>query len=177
MMKRNVLALALASGLCFAAGIQAAPGDTGAAVGGTAAAPGTSSDQTTPAPAQSTDQSTNKDDKTKQTQDQQLAKSLSTITVSGYNQSMEKSIDYQRYADTIQNVITSADIGGLPDHEESHASGQKAAPESRHLPKHPGIISQHVKPEWLAFSGESDAVKIPGAPAVGEVPPCEGFQG
>ena len=144
MMKRNVLALALASGLCFAAGIQAAPGDTGAMVGGTAAAPGTSSDQTTPAPAQSTDQSTNKDDKTKQTQDQQLAKSLSTITVSGYNQSMEKSIDYQRYADTIQNVITSADIGGLPDQSIADA-----------LTRLPGVSAERI-------AGQASQINIRG---------------
>ena len=144
MMKRNVLALALASGLCFAAGIQAAPGDKGAAVGGATAAPGTSSDQTTPAPAQSADQSTNKDDKTKQTQDQQLAKSLSTITVSGYNQSMEKSIDYQRYADTIQNVITSADIGGLPDQSIADA-----------LTRLPGVSAERI-------AGQASQINIRG---------------
>jgi iron complex outermembrane receptor protein len=144
MMKRNVLALALASGLCFAAGIQAAPGDTGAAVGGATAAPGASSDQTTPAPAQSADQSTNKDDKTKQTQDQQLAKSLSTITVSGYNQSMEKSIDYQRYADTIQNVITSADIGGLPDQSIADA-----------LTRLPGVSAERI-------AGQASQINIRG---------------
>jgi TonB-dependent receptor len=144
MMKRNVLALALASGLCFAAGVQAAPGDTGATVGGTAAAPGTSSDQATPAPAQSTDQSTNKDDKSKQTQDQQLAKSLSTITVTGYNQSMEKSIDYQRYADTIQNVITSADIGGLPDQSIADA-----------LTRLPGVSAERI-------AGQASQINIRG---------------
>ncbi|WP_430392356.1 TonB-dependent receptor [Dyella sp. 20L07] len=143
-LKRNVLALALASGLCFTAGIQAMPADTGAKTDGSVAANGATSDQTAPATAPQTDQSANKDDKSKQTQDQQLAKSLSGITVTGYNQSMEKSIDYQRYADTIQNVITSADIGGLPDQSIADA-----------LTRLPGVSAERI-------AGQASQINIRG---------------
>ncbi|MFC4525991.1 TonB-dependent receptor [Dyella halodurans] len=146
-LKRNVLALALASGLCFTAGIQAAPVDTGATAGGSAANTGTANDQTTPASAQQTDQSKkdNKSaDQSKQTEDQQLAKSLSTITVTGFNQGMERSIDYQRYADTIQNVITSADIGGLPDQSIADA-----------LTRLPGVSAERI-------AGQASQINIRG---------------
>nr|WP_279237585.1 TonB-dependent receptor [Dyella sedimenti] len=144
-MKRNVLALALASGLCFTAGIQAAPGDAAAGNGATG-------DQATPANAQQNSQGAtgqngngqNANGDTKQTQDQQLAKSLSTITVTGYNQSMEKSIDYQRYADTIQNVITSADIGGLPDQSIADA-----------LTRLPGVTAERI-------AGQASQINIRG---------------
>ena len=134
-LKRNVLALALASGLCFTAGIHAAPIDTGAKTDGNANG---SADQSTPAAPQSTD------DQTKQTQEQQLAKSLSTITVTGYNQSMEKSIDYQRYSDTITNVITSADIGGLPDQSIADA-----------LTRLPGVTAERI-------AGQASQINIRG---------------
>ena len=146
-LKRNVLALALASGLCFTAGIQAAPVDTGATAGGSAANTGAANDQATPASAQQTDQSKkdNKStDQSKQTEDQQLAKSLSTITVTGFNQGMERSIDYQRYADTIQNVITSADIGGLPDQSIADA-----------LTRLPGVSAERI-------AGQASQINIRG---------------
>jgi len=135
-LKRNVLALALASGLCLTAGIHATPADTGAKADGSAAANG--ADQTTPATGQQTDQGT------KQTQDQQLAKSLSAITVTGYNQGMEKAIDYQRYADTIQNVITAADIGGLPDQSIADA-----------LTRLPGVSAERI-------AGQASQINIRG---------------
>ncbi|QNK02983.1 TonB-dependent receptor [Dyella telluris] len=141
-LKRNVLALALASGLCFTAGINAMPTDTGANVAGAAATNGATSDQA--APAQQGDQTAKKDDKSKETQDQQLAKSLGAITVTGYNQGMEKAIDYQRYADTIQNVITAADIGGLPDQSIADA-----------LTRLPGVSAERI-------AGQASQINIRG---------------
>ncbi|HEY2623386.1 MAG TPA: TonB-dependent receptor [Dyella sp.] len=146
-LKRNVLALALASGLCFTAGIHAAPVDTGAKADGSAASTGATNDQATPASAQQTDQSkkdSKSGDQPKQTEDQQLAKSLSTITVTGFNQGMERSIDYQRYADTIQNVITSADIGGLPDQSIADA-----------LTRLPGVSAERI-------AGQASQINIRG---------------
>ncbi|RDI97280.1 TonB-dependent receptor [Dyella solisilvae] len=136
-----MLAMALASGLLFAAGIHATPTDTGATAGSSAAGNGATSDQTTPAASQQQgDQSTSG----KQTQDQQLAKSLSTITVTGYNQGMEKAIDFQRYADTIQNVITPADIGGLPDQSIADA-----------LTRLPGVSAERI-------AGQASQINIRG---------------
>ncbi|WP_445145717.1 TonB-dependent receptor [Dyella sp. Tek66A03] len=146
-LKRNVLALALASGLCFTAGIHAAPIDTGAKADGSAASTGATNDQATPASAQQTEQSkkdSKSGDQPKQTEDQQLAKSLSTITVTGFNQGMERSIDYQRYADTIQNVITSADIGGLPDQSIADA-----------LTRLPGVSAERI-------AGQASQINIRG---------------
>lgn len=136
-LKRNVLALALASGLCFTAGINAMPTDTGANANG-AVANGANGVQDTSA------QQTDQNGKPKETQDQQLAKSLSTITVTGYNQSMEKSIDYQRYSDTITNVITSADIGGLPDQSIADA-----------LTRLPGVSAERI-------AGQASQINIRG---------------
>ncbi|WP_239945908.1 TonB-dependent receptor [Dyella terrae] len=142
-MKRNVLALALASGLCLTASIHAAPTDTGANATGTAAAPATAP-ATQDTSAQQSDPNAKKDDKSKETQDQQLAKSLGAITVTGYNQSMEKSIDYQRYSNTITNVITSADIGGLPDQSIADA-----------LTRLPGISAERI-------AGQASQINIRG---------------
>jgi len=141
-LKRNVLALALASGLCLTASIHATPADAGANATGTAVATGATSAQDTS--AQQSDPNAKKDDQTKQTQDQQLAKSLSTITVTGYNQSMEKSIDYQRYSDTITNVITAADIGGLPDQSIADA-----------LTRLPGVSAERI-------AGQASQINIRG---------------
>ncbi|WP_165418489.1 TonB-dependent receptor [Dyella amyloliquefaciens] len=135
-LKRNVLALALASGLCFTAGIHAAPIDTDAKTDGTATGNAAPADQSTQA---ATDQA---GDKTKQ--EEQLAKSLSTITVTGYNQGMEKAIDYQRYSDTITNVITAADIGGLPDQSIADA-----------LTRLPGVSAERI-------AGQASQINIRG---------------
>lgn len=108
-LKRNLLVMALASaGLCMAFGVQAATGDNGAQT------PSGTSQQTTTA---STDNGTGSTSQatTDPKSQRQLAKSLSSVTVTGFSSSVEKSIDYQRYADTIQNVVTASDIGGLPD--------------------------------------------------------------
>jgi len=138
-LKRNVLALALASGLCMTAGIHAAPIDTDAKTDGTATGNAAPADRSTQAanPQPSGDQS-------KQTQDQQLAKSLSTITVTGYNQGMERSVDYQRYSDAITNVITAADIGGLPDQSIADA-----------LTRLPGVTAERI-------AGQASQINIRG---------------
>ncbi|MFC5740184.1 TonB-dependent receptor [Dyella tabacisoli] len=129
-LKLNMFALAMASaGLCFTAGIQAAPVTDGAAT----------------APAGQT--STPQDDTSKTQKPEEkntLAKSLSGITVTGYSNSVEKSIDYQRYADTIQNVITAADIGGLPD--------QSIADSLTHLP---GVSAERI-------AGQASQINIRG---------------
>jgi len=135
-LKRNVLALALASGLCLTAGIHAAPIDTDAKADGAAAGNAAPADQSTQtATAQP-------GDKTKQ--EEQLAKSLSTITVTGYNQGMEKAVDYQRYSDTITNVITAADIGGLPDQSIADA-----------LTRLPGVSAERI-------AGQASQINIRG---------------
>ena len=141
-LKRNVLALALASGLCLTAGIHAAPADAGVNASGNAAATAATGAQDTA--AQQADPNAKKDDASKQTQDQQLAKSLGAITVTGYNQSMEKSTDFQRYSDTITNVITSADIGGLPDQSIADA-----------LTRLPGVSAERI-------AGQASQINIRG---------------
>ncbi|MFC4763738.1 TonB-dependent receptor [Dyella koreensis] len=143
-LKRNVMALALASaGLCFTVGIHAAPADTDNATGSTAPAPAGQDAQTTT--QQTADKkAADKSSGEKTSKEAQLAKSLSTITVTGYNQGMEKSIDYQRYADTIQNVITSADIGGLPDQSIADA-----------LTRLPGISAERI-------AGQASQINIRG---------------
>ena len=137
-LKRNVLAMALASaGLCFTVGIQAAPAGTDNGAAATAAAPVQDAQQSTQ--AQSSDQ-----DGRKKSSEEQLAKSLAGITVTGYSNSVQKSIDYQRYADTIQNVITSADIGGLPDQSIADA-----------LTRLPGVTAERI-------AGQASQVNIRG---------------
>ena len=106
-LKRNMLVMALAStGLCMAFGVQAQTAPSTQA--GTTQQSGSTS-STSSNPSNDATQTGN------QNSQKQLTKSLSAITVTGYSATVEKSLDYQRYADTIQNVITSADIGGLPD--------------------------------------------------------------
>ncbi|HEX7814517.1 TonB-dependent receptor [Dyella sp.] len=135
-LKRNVLALAIASaGLCFTVGVHAAPAD------GVGAGPAPQDAQSKPLTA---DQQKAADEAKKQGQSPELAKSLEGITVTGYNASMEKAIDYQRYADTIQNVITSADIGGLPDQSIADA-----------LTRLPGVSAERI-------AGQASQVNIRG---------------
>jgi iron complex outermembrane recepter protein len=141
-LKRNVLAVALASGLCMTFGVQVAAAQT---------APNTATQQTgssTTGTNTSNTGSTNtasadQTDSSPKSQ-QQLAKSLSTVTVSGFNGSVEKSIDYQRYADTIENVVTAADIGGLPD--------QSIADSLTHLP---GVSAERI-------AGQASQINIRG---------------
>src|SRR5215469_14606355 len=131
-LKRNLLAVALASGLCAAFGAQAQTADSGQATQ-------TSGTQSTIANTSSTSQST-----TNPKSQQQLAKSLSTVTVTGFSASVEKSVDYQRYADTIQSVVTAADISGLPD--------QSIADSLTHLP---GVSAERI-------AGQASQINIRG---------------
>ncbi|MBB6241687.1 TonB-dependent receptor [Rhodanobacter sp. MP1X3] len=111
LLKRNVMAVALISaGMCFTAAVKATPTDNNTAPANTPATPAAqaSAPQDASGPASS-------DPKKKDTSKDKLAKSLDAITVTGYSKGAEAAIDIQRYADTIQNVVTSADIGGLPD--------------------------------------------------------------
>lgn len=133
-LKRNLLVMALASaGLTMAFGVQAATGDTGAQTAPDA------SQQSNTAGNSSTAQAT-----TNPKSQAQLAKSLSTVTVTGFSSSVEKSIDYQRYADTIQSVVTAADIGGLPD--------QSIADSLTHLP---GVSAERI-------AGQASQINIRG---------------
>ncbi|WP_233839920.1 TonB-dependent receptor [Dyella sp. 2HG41-7] len=138
-LKRNLLVMALASaGLCMAFGVQAATGDTGA-------------QQTTDSSQQAATTSNNTANNGSTSQattnpksQAQLAKSLSTVTVTGFSASVEKSVDYQRYADTIQSVVTAADIGGLPD--------QSIADSLTHLP---GVSAERI-------AGQASQINIRG---------------
>lgn len=128
-LKRNVLAMALASaGLSMAFGAHAQT------------APDTATQQTG---TSSTNTGTSQTDNSPKNQ-QQLAKSLSSVTVTGFSSSVEKSIDYQRYADTIQNVVTAADLGGLPD--------QSIADSLTHLP---GVSAERI-------AGQASQINIRG---------------
>jgi iron complex outermembrane receptor protein len=135
--KRNVLALALAStGLCFVSGAYATGADQSAPTAPAPAAPAPQA--ATPTPQDTSTQSTQDDTSTTSgkkppTQKQDLAKSLSSITVTGFSNSVEKSIDYQRYSDTIINVVTAADIGGLPDQSIADA-----------LTRLPGVAAERI---------------------------------
>ncbi len=137
-LKRNLLVMALASaGLTMAFGVQAATDNTGAQT-----TPGTSQQASTASNDNgngSTAQAT-----TNPKSQAQLAKSLSTVTVTGFSSSVEKSIDYQRYADTIQSVVTAADIGGLPD--------QSIADSLTHLP---GVSAERI-------AGQASQINIRG---------------
>ena len=140
-LKRNVLAMALASaGLCFTVGIHAAPAGTENGAAAAASAPAQDAQSAQSGSTQSSDQQ----DGRKKSNEEQLAKSLAGITVTGYSNSVQKSIDYQRYADTIQNVITAADIGGLPD--------QSIADSLTHLP---GVSAERI-------AGQASQINIRG---------------
>jgi iron complex outermembrane recepter protein len=134
MMKRNVLAVALTSGLSMAFGVQVAAAQT---------APATATQQTG-TNTNSGSSNTTPDQTGSPKNQQQLAKSLSAVTVTGFSGSVEKAIDYQRYADTIQNVVTAADIGGLPD--------QSIADSLTHLP---GVSAERI-------AGQASQINIRG---------------
>lgn len=137
-LKRNLLVMALASaGLTMAFGVQAATGDNGAQT-----AQDTS--QQTSATANNTGSGSTSQATTNPKSQAQLAKSLSTVTVTGFSASVEKSVDYQRYADTIQSVVTAADIGGLPD--------QSIADSLTHLP---GVSAERI-------AGQASQINIRG---------------
>ncbi|WP_082520181.1 TonB-dependent receptor [Rhodanobacter sp. Root480] len=128
--KRNVLALALASvGFCAASSSYATPQVNDG------------NDQATQAAA-SSDVATAK--AKAQAKEDQHVKNMSTITVTGFSRSIETSIDVKRYADTVVDVVTAADIGGLPDVSISDA-----------LTRLPGISAERI-------NGEASAINIRG---------------
>src|SRR5690625_2883746 len=101
--KPNLIVLAMAAAGMFVAGQVSA-----------AALPVGSSGQDASAPRTDNGKS-DSESKRKQDMEDQLATQLNTITVTGFSRSIATSIDYQRYSDKIENVVTAADIGGLPD--------------------------------------------------------------
>jgi TonB-dependent receptor len=132
LLKRNMMALAMISaGFCVTAGVRAAPADARATSDGKVTTPALQ------APAAQDDTTAADSDAKKNTKDDsqkaKLAKSLSTITVTGFSRSIETAVDIQRYADTIQNVVTSADIGGLPDQSIADA-----------LTRLPGVTAERI---------------------------------
>ena len=82
----------------------------------------------------------------KPSKEEQLAKTLSTVTVTGFSRSMETSIDYQRFSDKIENVVTAADIGGLPDQSIADA-----------LTRLPGVAAQRI-------GGQASQINLRGLP-------------
>jgi hypothetical protein len=139
--KHKLLVLALASvgiGMTCETHAATAPRDAQAGTTGAAATAGNQAQAAT-----SNDEAKAKtDDKTKKDQtgknqgesnQDKLVKTLSTITVTGFSRSLESSIDYQRYSDKIENVVTAADIGGLPDQSIADA-----------LTRLPGVAAQRI---------------------------------
>ncbi|WP_205746163.1 MULTISPECIES: TonB-dependent receptor [Dyella] len=135
-LKRNLLALALASaGICAATAVHATDRDAAPAAAATDAA----QDQT------STTTDTKDVAAKKQAEaEAKKAKDLSAISVTGFSKSVVQAIDIKRDADTIQDVITAADINGLPDVSISDA-----------LSRLPGVTSERI-------GGQSSAINIRG---------------
>lgn len=130
-LKRNVLALALASvGFCATSAAYAA-----APLNDQPASPQTASQNAPTAQDTSTTDGTTKANATTRAKAaaDAKAKDLQGITVTGYNKSVETAVDIQRYADTIQNVVTAADIGGLPDQSIADA-----------LTRLPGVTAERI---------------------------------
>ncbi|WP_439708832.1 TonB-dependent receptor [Frateuria sp. GZRR35] len=94
------------------------------------------------------DQATQSADNSTQTAKQKKSKvqatELTGVTVTGFRKSVETSIDVKRDADTIKEVVTAADIGGLPDVSISDA-----------LTRLPGVAAERI-------DGESSAINIRG---------------
>jgi phosphoribosylformimino-5-aminoimidazole carboxamide ribotide isomerase len=140
--KHNLLVLAMASagiGFCceaYAAGPR--QGLQTAHDGNAPAQTSTGEGATTPA-AQEDDKPAEK-----RSNDEKLIQTLSTITVTGFSRSVETSIDYQRFSDKIENVVTAADIGGLPDQSIADA-----------LTRLPGVAAQRI-------GGEASQINIRG---------------
>lgn len=137
--KSSMIALAMASagmfvmGHAYAADVSAhAPEAAGA---GPSAAPTGQA---------STSKQTDSEKKKKKGQEQKLVTDLKSITVTGFSRSVETSIDYQRYSDKIENVVTAADIGGLPDQSIADA-----------LTRLPGVAAQRI-------SGQDSQINLRG---------------
>ena len=82
--------------------------------------------------------------KKKQSNGEELVQSLQTITVTGYARSVETSVDLQRFSDSIKNVITAADITGLPDQSIADS-----------LTRLPGVAAERI-------GGEASQINIRG---------------
>ena len=130
--KRNVLALALASvGFCATSAVYAAAPLNDQPTGPQATsqnAQGAQDDTSTTGDTTKSNATT----RAKAAADAK-AKDLQGITVTGYSKSIETAVDIQRYADTIQNVVTAADIGGLPDQSIADA-----------LTRLPGVTAERI---------------------------------
>lgn len=135
--KHNILVLAMISagiGMCC----EAQAGDTGPAASPQATG------QSTPSSADPAAATTGKTKK--QSKEDKLAKTLGAVTVTGFTRSMETSIDYQRYSDKIENVVTAADIGGLPDQSIADA-----------LTQLPGVSAERI-------AGQASQINMRGLP-------------
>ena len=82
----------------------------------------------------------------KPTKEEKLAQTLNTVTVTGYSRSAATSADIQRYSDKIENVVTAADIGGLPDQSIADA-----------LTQLPGVAAQRI-------GGQASQINLRGLP-------------
>lgn len=147
--KRNMLFLAIASaGIGLGFGAQASTAASNAA----SAAPSSTHAQDAAQANQPADKKADKADQAghqagkKQSSKDKLAQTLATITVTGYSRSMETSIDIQRYSDKIENVVTSSDIGGLPDQSIADA-----------LTRLPGVAAQRI-------GGQASQINLRGLP-------------
>ena len=80
----------------------------------------------------------------KDSNQEELVQTLETITVTGYTRSVETSVDLQRFSDKIENVVTAADIGGLPDQSIADA-----------LTRLPGVSAERI-------GGEASQINIRG---------------
>src|SRR6185312_290395 len=147
-LKLNVIAAAMLSAGMFATypamaadapAHGAAPAATpqAAASPGQDIAPGSSTAKTKAADKQKTD-------KQKESKDEKLVKTLESIEVVGFSRSIETSIAYQRYSDKIENVVTAADIGGLPDQSIADA-----------LTRLPGVAAERI-------SGQASQINLRG---------------
>lgn len=82
--------------------------------------------------------------KKRETNSEKLVQTLQTITVTGYTRSVETSVDLQRFSDSLENVVTASDIGGLPDQSIADA-----------LTRLPGVAAERI-------SGEASQINIRG---------------
>lgn len=140
--KRNILFLAIAAtgvGMTFGAHADHSAQQPGATAGNAASA------QEAPAAEKGKDGSAQGAGKKPSNADK-LAKTLGTITVTGFSRSMETSIDIQRYSDKIENVVTAADIGGLPDQSIADA-----------LTRLPGVSAERI-------GGQASQINLRGLP-------------
>ncbi|RAO78232.1 hypothetical protein CA260_10550 [Dyella jiangningensis] len=143
--KRRILVLAMASagiGLCGEAlALDASPTN----IASQSNTPGNDGQSQASAPPATKD-THDKDGEKKPTKEEKLAQTLNTVTVTGYSRSAATSADIQRYSDKIENVVTAADIGGLPDQSIADA-----------LTQLPGVAAQRI-------GGQASQINLRGLP-------------